>query len=856
MAEQKKRGLALSGGGFRATLFHLGVIRYLYDLERVAPETRALSGITHITAVSGGSIIAAHLVLNWELYTGSEEDFEKASQQLIKFIKRDVRGRIIRRIPLLLPFYFASVFLRRTPLIDENATNRWVSFTTTDLLQRQYSKYLFSKRKLLDLDLVPDDEHETANSVKRPTLYLLTTTLDPPSLASFTSQGFHGVTPEGTAKSYDGSTHDLGMAVAASSAFPGMFTSMAFRPKTDRPGFKLVDGGVFDNLGVRKFWELIDKDKEEISEVIVSDASVKVKPADRRTYLELLTTPLRAADILFKRVYEFEKEFAEQADKETKKCSFLFIRLRDKLPNSDKVALLRDYQQELQFTRTDLDKFNDLEIAALVRHGYSIARSKLAQHIGGGATTPTNNIWNPVRNSPKKLVGEMLSRKADRSDAIVSALRSSATRKYRFFSLRDWATPVTVLIISSLIVAYFLLPLLQGLSSSRQREEAAKITDQKLIDLRVSALRDELKKVIIERKVSEGELRGFATKPENLRPDRARSEPLETWATSQAAYALLVGGDLKRDDVVFIAEALDSRFLPPTRDRKGDWDPEIGGWHVRPDEVLFQADPALWTLAALCKLLQRPDLEPATRVKLEGRVGQITEYLSNNNFMDQYNGELDFHLLANRTDGRFHSAYTTSLALMALVEMQRLKKVSWRGPNPQSPAVMISEALIWLDRKYDEAKDPPGWTSVEGDLDTDPPDEAVNLQILAVTLEAYRELGREIPNSVKDRVNRHIELLEAGDPADSRAQVRLVFNGQNGSVRNSEARITFLWRPWAIRLCRTWLASLPTTATTEEKLRPLKLLDRLTKELSDSSGDGLDSSAFTFRIAETMIGIS
>lgn len=852
--ESKKRGLALSGGGFRATLFHLGVIRYLYDLEKAAPETKALSGITHITAVSGGSIIAAHLVLNWELYTGSEEDFEKASQQLVKFIKRDVRGRILRRIPLLFPFYFASVFLRRTPLIDENATNRWVSFTTTDLLQRHYSKHLFDKRKLLDLDLVTGDEHETPVNVKRPALYLLTTTLDPPSLASFTSQGFHGVTPDGTPRSYDGSTHDLGMAVAASSAFPGMFTSISFRPKTDRPGFKLVDGGVFDNLGVRKFWELIDKDKEEIKEVIVSDASVKVKPADRRTYLELLTTPLRAADILFKRVYEFEKEFAEQADKETKKCSFLFVRLRDKLPNSDRVALLRDYQQELQFTRTDLDEFSDLEIAALVRHGYSIARSKLAQPVGSGANTPTKNIWNPVHNTPKKLVGEMLSRKAERSEAIVSALRRSAVRKYRFFSLRDWATPVTILIIFSLI-AYFLWPLVVSQYAKSQREEASTLTDQKLIDSRISVMRDGIQKIIMERKVSEGELKGFATKPENLRPDIVRSEPVETWATSQAAYALLLGGDLKRTDVAFIADALDSRFLPPTRDRKSDWDPEVGGWHVRPDEVFYQADPALWTLAAICKVLQRPDLEPDTRAKLEGRVTQITDYLSNNDFIDRYNGELDFHLFANRTDGRFHSAYTTSLALMALLEMHRLKKIYWSSQKPQLPAAMILEILNWLDRKYDEQKEPPGWTSVEGDLDTEPPDEAANLQILAIMLEAYAELKREIPSNLKDRVNRHLELLETANPADSRAQVRLSFSDQRGNIQNSEARITFLWRPWAIRLCRTWLSSLPTTAATEDKLRPLKLLDRLTKEISDSDDEPV-ASAFTFRIAETMIGIS
>jgi predicted acylesterase/phospholipase RssA len=56
-----KMGLALSGGGFRGTLFHLGVVRFLRDAG-------VLRDVTHITSVSGGSILAAHLVLNWERY--------------------------------------------------------------------------------------------------------------------------------------------------------------------------------------------------------------------------------------------------------------------------------------------------------------------------------------------------------------------------------------------------------------------------------------------------------------------------------------------------------------------------------------------------------------------------------------------------------------------------------------------------------------------------------------------------------------------------------------------------------------------------------------------------------------------
>ena len=42
-------GLALSGGGFRATLFHLGMIRFLR-------EANILSAVTHVTSVSGGKL--------------------------------------------------------------------------------------------------------------------------------------------------------------------------------------------------------------------------------------------------------------------------------------------------------------------------------------------------------------------------------------------------------------------------------------------------------------------------------------------------------------------------------------------------------------------------------------------------------------------------------------------------------------------------------------------------------------------------------------------------------------------------------------------------------------------------------
>src|SRR5215467_5014256 len=92
----KKIGLALSGGGFRATLYHLGLARFLRDAG-------LLSKVTHITSVSGGSIFAAHLLLHWDRYNGSPSAFDTAASDLLRFIRMDVRNRITRRFPLLVP---------------------------------------------------------------------------------------------------------------------------------------------------------------------------------------------------------------------------------------------------------------------------------------------------------------------------------------------------------------------------------------------------------------------------------------------------------------------------------------------------------------------------------------------------------------------------------------------------------------------------------------------------------------------------------------------------------------------------------------------------------------------------------
>src|SRR5207248_5018620 len=117
----KKIGLALSGGGFRASLYHLGLVRFLRDAG-------ILTQVSHITSVSGGSIFAAHLVLNWGRYNGSANEFDAAAAEFLSFVRLDVRNRVFRRFPLIVPLRWALRSLGRSSR----------KMTRTGLLENHY----------------------------------------------------------------------------------------------------------------------------------------------------------------------------------------------------------------------------------------------------------------------------------------------------------------------------------------------------------------------------------------------------------------------------------------------------------------------------------------------------------------------------------------------------------------------------------------------------------------------------------------------------------------------------------------------------------------------------------------------
>src|SRR3954471_3239171 len=134
VATANKIGLALSGGGFRASLYHLGLVRFLRDAN-ILPQ------VTHIPSVSGGSIFAAHLVLNWDRYNGSPGEFDAAAAEGLAFVRLDVRHRIIRWYPPALPL--------RWPRWLAGRSNR--RLTRAGWLEYHYEKHLYGDASLFQL---------------------------------------------------------------------------------------------------------------------------------------------------------------------------------------------------------------------------------------------------------------------------------------------------------------------------------------------------------------------------------------------------------------------------------------------------------------------------------------------------------------------------------------------------------------------------------------------------------------------------------------------------------------------------------------------------------------------------------
>jgi len=373
--------LCLSGGGFRATLYHLGVIRALYDFK-------LLRNVKEICSVSGGSIIAAHLVLNWEKYCGSDDNFREAAQELTSFVRADLRGRIVRR--WLLAGWW------------------WPRYRRISQLIRAYDK-LYKGALLQDLGKADD----------RPTIAILATSMISGDVCAFTSRGVR-VNCLRDPKEVVLPRLAVSSAVAASSAFPPLFPPVKLDRKKLRitgnemqAGEVLTDAGVIDNLGVAAL-------PESEMRLFISDASAAFHVEPGESYGWIIDRTIRSTDILMSRIAKLEEEKLERrqpliakiskivASKDVPKLQFV----KESIPVQSPAV-----QDLIQFVRTDLDLFSDVEIDCIFLHGYEVALATIASlpELDPKRLTTRGLVQNPLPWRPSSINSEADDRKdADR----------------------------------------------------------------------------------------------------------------------------------------------------------------------------------------------------------------------------------------------------------------------------------------------------------------------------------------------------------------------------------------------------------------------------------------------------------
>lgn len=361
-------GICLSGGGFRAALYGLGVLRYLAEAG-LLPHVKAVS------AVSGGSVAAAVLADRWPALKSQGYSLDAYLREIDAPFRDAVTEHNMRNAAV------GRWALRRATF---RGRSRGSAMGDTMV------KHLLSAKMVTDLS---------------PELQVILTSTDLTTGRAFrVSREFIGSWDFGYQPVPD--TLSLGQAVAASAAVPLLFPPVYLR--THRMGLRkapevlsLVDGGVYDNLGLEWFqgWNSGRPDQARpVDYIIVVDASGPIVASQRVLsgwravnrvreiqYVQTRTTRIRwfVQELIADRLQGIY--LVSKHDPPT-------FRLPDDSPMPSEYAagaLPRGFGLALASLRTDLDRFSLQEADLLRYQGYWSAHARMSAMASGLALQGT-----------------------------------------------------------------------------------------------------------------------------------------------------------------------------------------------------------------------------------------------------------------------------------------------------------------------------------------------------------------------------------------------------------------------------------------------------------------------------------
>ena len=377
-------GLALSGGGFRASIFHLGVIRRLEELG-------IMKYVHTISAVSGGSIIAAYYVIEMEKrlrqrraeLRGNPERIDEVRLQIFEEIadcfSQALDHNLRSRALVFGPFYHPVLFIK----------SWWPTLSRSDIMQKEYDKWFYRDETLDHLPAVALPNDKTSSEVDKISLGLTgpTVVLNTTSLLTGERKGFKRESASGIHElsCVNRNILKLSRVVGASSGVPGLF------PPTTISGDKLVDGGIADNQGIDALVspdrlmdgdEGVATDRDDFDVLLVSDASGQMELVHRlgdRAYTVMGRTFSIFQFQLRSKLLKILLSWQGASDGREFAFVHLFLNLKDR-PNTARVP--SEYIPALGRIRTDLDQFSFIEREALMYHGYTLIDAQIQKHCG------------------------------------------------------------------------------------------------------------------------------------------------------------------------------------------------------------------------------------------------------------------------------------------------------------------------------------------------------------------------------------------------------------------------------------------------------------------------------------------
>ncbi|HKQ49478.1 MAG TPA: patatin-like phospholipase family protein [Phycisphaerae bacterium] len=341
-------GLCLSGGGYRAMLFHLGS---LWRLN----EAGLLPKLARISSVSGGSITSGMLGLAWSKLAFDPEGVARRFEEEVVTPIRDLAERTIDAAAIV-----GGVLLPGN---------------ISDKIANAYRRHLYGAATLQDLPDAPRFVINATN-VQSGALWRFSK----PYMADYRV----GMVPNPTVP--------LATAVAASSAFPPVLSPVELELRS--PDFApnsgldlqqepytstvvLTDGGVYDNLGLETVWK-------RYQTVMVSDAggALDAEPDPKRDWGR---HAMRVLFVIDNQVRSLRKrQVIEAFQRKTDGHNGAYWGIRSHIADyglPDALDCPPDRVRALAATPTRLKRLDSYLQRRLINWGYAICDAALRKHV-------------------------------------------------------------------------------------------------------------------------------------------------------------------------------------------------------------------------------------------------------------------------------------------------------------------------------------------------------------------------------------------------------------------------------------------------------------------------------------------